>query len=1763
MTKGGLSDGHCVRVHRAKNYMRHYHDCTSRLFSDGRQDNYLNEAFLNAAKNGDYERVQNFLARTSRNASVNVDAKDKKGGFTAVMLAAMNEHRKVVSLLLNYGADITLCNNKGKSVLDFAPDSMRPLLLGSVARQGYSSRHLLQAAWQGNVHLVKKLLSSKSMLDVNCTNADGLTPLLLVTRDLNLFQKIEKAVMDSAYHPVEVVKELINHNADCDAKDSEGKRPLHLAAYGKGSHARDVVDVLIENGVTEIDVPDRFCNSPLHWATKEDNQPILLALIKGGANVNAKGYIGRTPLHIAASHGYEKTSDTLLHHGADVTLTDDHGLSPVDVAKGRRVQVVLKDAWADQTKNSKLQSKRIFSAPGPPHVQKDSAQLSPEFTEQRQSTEQETTVQISTTPRQGVQRLLKKRAKSSSTAQEITVLDERTNVPVSRKTSDVRMPRIPSAQGTDVLSPGSRSNSVFAGRLQSREQELAEIKDMKTSEAPSLSVYNIELKYVRNLRGERQVLRNRRLSSQQPVPPNHRLRHRLSSPVLTYQRRISPPSTPDRDVRLRSSSTSQVRNSRLAFPSRVPPLEGRTALTPELRSVTTPEQLVNENVPLVPNVVDLDLLRNEGRPSGTPTSSVFLSEVRETTPPPPSPRGTSRASSRSSNKSQGDGELEPSQAQFPGRTEMTQTFTSIPRSSFWIPVDKKSTENSERPSVERKGESSSSGTKFYIDLGNLEALASGQCSLCGDSLPEGSSALTRGSIQSSPEKELCKSCTPRRGSNEDVFWIPFTDKRKATALKTLNGVENGEDSAKAGERRKSNDKIPEQIETKDQAKGRQRQPTCDEEKSDGKALVLANNTSNLNMPSFPDMTGFDVSCVCDNSTGLCSCTIVKKDLPSPTRGNTPSSSSPRAKKEHCDITLKSFSESDLHNPTTTQRNSEEIKDGSGEATQSVHSPGAKLPSTQEVLNKADLSEPMLETAIEPSSLKQAWTTPRSEEPGASTVTIVNPFPSPVPPMDTSAVHPPIGPAGDRRTLNRKLTGLKKGKKSVGKPCCNSKHAKPKTKNKAPEQSNKGSKKKRKGRKKGDMKMITVQQRGAGEELGLRTISQGGLDVAEESMDYLSTLRPFNARTFKAKHPILSPIPESPRSSKSSPRSPSTITSPRLADLPEGLRERSKYVEEGNAKDFSEVRATGEGAVLNNEGDALGGEFDVVDGGMMSRFIAMCVPRLKLGNSELECDSASDDERTELLLKHPQGGGDGRQQRERVDTRSAGDADDRLSIHERRDEPQVIQDEADDVMEEIIKRGLNSELEREKVAAQSDLRSAAGTDDSLTNVNHTRASIEEESVLSFRYSRDRLPEVLAEPDEANEELPSCETSSYSEQYSDTDSSYNSIGSTSPRPESSASSLNSSDTYFSSPRDSSGGETPTPGRDISSENSIEIEYYERMAREKSRVSSGSSSSNSTIRTQSNVSLGSLGNISQGSVGSFSGLVTDSVVRSRLSASVRSQSSESCEEEIVWKKGNVLGKGAFGTVWLGLTNMGEMIAVKQVELNHSNLDEAEKQYETLLEEVSLLKSLKHENIVKFIGTCLDGSVVNIFMEYVPGGSIASILAQFGSLEEPVFRLYTKQLLSGVSYLHSNNVIHRDIKGGNILIMPSGVLKLIDFGCAKRLYMNLSMSRSNILRSMKGTPHWMAPEVIRETGHGRKSDIWSVGCTVFEMATRKPPWSDMPRMTAIFAIGSGSVPVPQLSEDFSPDARDFVHRCLTRDPDFRPSADELLQHPFVRTPQ
>ncbi|XP_067406012.1 mitogen-activated protein kinase kinase kinase 19 [Emydura macquarii macquarii] len=276
---------------------------------------------------------------------------------------------------------------------------------------------------------------------------------------------------------------------------------------------------------------------------------------------------------------------------------------------------------------------------------------------------------------------------------------------------------------------------------------------------------------------------------------------------------------------------------------------------------------------------------------------------------------------------------------------------------------------------------------------------------------------------------------------------------------------------------------------------------------------------------------------------------------------------------------------------------------------------------------------------------------------------------------------------------------------------------------------------------------------------------------------------------------------------------------------------------------------------------------------------------------------------------------------------------------------------------------------------------------------------------------------------------------------------------------------------------------------------------------------------------------------------------------------ESSLANKDPITWTRGEILGKGAYGTVYCGLTSQGQLIAVKQVALDTSDQVTTEKEYQKLQEEVDLLKTLQHINIVTYLGTCLEDNIVSIFMEFVLGGSISSIINRFGPLPEVVFCKYTKQILQGVAYLHKNCVVHRDIKGNNVMLIPNGVIKLIDFGCAKRLaWVSLSGTHSEMLKSVHGTPYWMAPEVINESGYGRKSDIWSIGCTVFEMATGKPPLASMDRLAAMFYIVAHRGLMPSLPDHFSGKAADFVHVCLTRDQHERPSAPQLLQHPFMK---
>ncbi|XP_030066353.1 mitogen-activated protein kinase kinase kinase 2 [Microcaecilia unicolor] len=261
--------------------------------------------------------------------------------------------------------------------------------------------------------------------------------------------------------------------------------------------------------------------------------------------------------------------------------------------------------------------------------------------------------------------------------------------------------------------------------------------------------------------------------------------------------------------------------------------------------------------------------------------------------------------------------------------------------------------------------------------------------------------------------------------------------------------------------------------------------------------------------------------------------------------------------------------------------------------------------------------------------------------------------------------------------------------------------------------------------------------------------------------------------------------------------------------------------------------------------------------------------------------------------------------------------------------------------------------------------------------------------------------------------------------------------------------------------------------------------------------------------------------------------------------------------WRLGKPLGQGAFGRVYLCYdADTGRELAVKQVQFDPDS-PETSKEVNALECEIQLLKNLLHERIVQYYGCLKDSQerTLSIFMEYMPGGSIKDQLKAYGALTENVTRKYTRQILEGVHYLHSNMIVHRDIKGANILRDSAGNVKLGDFGASKRLQ-TICLSGTG-MKSVTGTPYWMSPEVISGEGYGRKADIWSVACTVVEMLTQKPPWAEFEAMAAIFKIATQPTS-PQLPAHVSDHLRDFLKRIFV-EAKLRPSAEELLRHTFV----
>ncbi|KAI3509352.1 hypothetical protein L1887_24575 [Cichorium endivia] len=237
--------------------------------------------------------------------------------------------------------------------------------------------------------------------------------------------------------------------------------------------------------------------------------------------------------------------------------------------------------------------------------------------------------------------------------------------------------------------------------------------------------------------------------------------------------------------------------------------------------------------------------------------------------------------------------------------------------------------------------------------------------------------------------------------------------------------------------------------------------------------------------------------------------------------------------------------------------------------------------------------------------------------------------------------------------------------------------------------------------------------------------------------------------------------------------------------------------------------------------------------------------------------------------------------------------------------------------------------------------------------------------------------------------------------------------------------------------------------------------------------------------------------------------------------------------WQKGDILGSGSFGTVYEGFNEAGNFFAVKEVSL----LDQGSQGKQSIFQleqEISLLSQFHHENIVRYLGTDTDGGKLYIFLELVTKGSLAKLYQKY-ELRDSQVSAYTRQILSGLNYLHERKVVHRDIKCANILVDANGSVKLADFGLAKATTLN-------DIKSCKGTPYWMAPEVVNNSrsnnGYGLAADIWSLGCTVLEMLSRKIPYSHLEGMQALFRIGRGEP--PPIPTTLSLEAQDFILKCL-----------------------
>ena len=248
--------------------------------------------------------------------------------------------------------------------------------------------------------------------------------------------------------------------------------------------------------------------------------------------------------------------------------------------------------------------------------------------------------------------------------------------------------------------------------------------------------------------------------------------------------------------------------------------------------------------------------------------------------------------------------------------------------------------------------------------------------------------------------------------------------------------------------------------------------------------------------------------------------------------------------------------------------------------------------------------------------------------------------------------------------------------------------------------------------------------------------------------------------------------------------------------------------------------------------------------------------------------------------------------------------------------------------------------------------------------------------------------------------------------------------------------------------------------------------------------------------------------------------------------------------------IGQGAYGVVY----RAWDIYIERKVAIKIINLDDIGDDIDDINKEIAIMSEISCNNLIKYYASYVVGSFIWIVMEYLEAGSASEIVKDLGPFDEDCAAFILKELLKALEYLHQERKIHRDVKAGNILVSSDASIKLADFGVTGQLTETMDKRKTRV-----GTPFWMAPEVITESSYDGCADIWSTGITAIELVTGTPPYANKVHpMQVIFLIPKN--PPPVLEGSFSAEFKDFVSQCLKKEASQRPTATQLLEHPFIQ---